>query len=275
MSQIKLLKINGDGTPVEMNTSSDDITLNSYSVQGGGPVLSASGLNLNSQPISGLTNVTFVAPSTDTINQTAGNLVIDNIVAKERSNSLTTAGEVLFPVVTDTASTVDNFRIPQLAGFPTATPTNSGSGFLVWDSSDNKMAAWNGSAWQDLSVANDSLQIQDTYVAGAALSAQDVVYLSAANTVSQAKADAAATSYAMGFAKAAALSSANVIVVKNGSMSGFSALTAGARYFVSPTTAGQITATLPVGSGQSIVMVGYARSATQLDIQFQNLGRRS
>jgi hypothetical protein len=275
MAQVKLLKINGDGTSTEFQSATDDITLNSFSIQGGGPVLSGTGLALANQDLSAIKNLVFTAPNTDTINQTAGALIVDNIVAKERSNLFSTAGEVLFPIVTDTASTVDNFRLPQLAGAPTATPTNTGSGFQIWDTANNKQWVWSGSAWLDQSLVNQARALDDTYTAAATLVATDAVYISAANTVDKAKADVIATSYALGFATAGAVAAAQVDVRKAGVLGGFSSLTPGARYFLSGTTAGQITSTVPTGLGHTIVQVGLAKSATQLDIIIQTLGRRA
>lgn len=276
MAQVKLLKINGDGVPTEFNSAADDITLNSFSVQGGGPALSASGLNNANQDISNLKNISFAAPNTDTINQTAGSLIIDNIMAKERKNLLSTAGEVLFPVVTDTASTVDNFQLPQIAGAPTATPTNSGSGFELFDTVNKKVWLWDGSAWADQSLVQQARAIDDSYTAAANLAATDAVYISAANTVDKASgASNSSASYLLGFASAAALAAASVDIRKFGVLGGFSSLTPGSRYFLSPSTPGQITSTLPVGAGNTIVQAGIAKSATSLDIVIQQLGRRA
>jgi hypothetical protein len=58
-------------------------------------------------------------------------------------------------------------------------------------------------------------------------------------------------------------------------MGGFSGLTAGARYYLSAGTAGTITATIPSGTGNTIVQCGYAKSATDLQIQLLQLGRRA
>lgn len=274
MAQIKLLKIDSDGVPVEMNTSADDITLNSFTIQGGGPVLSPTGLNLNTQPITGLTNVTFVAPSSDTINQTAGNLIIDNIMAKERSNVMTTAADILFPVISDVAGQVDAFRVPAMAGVPSATPTVSGAGYLVYDSAEPALYAWTGSAWQDVSLATSAKYIDDSYTAANALTATNAVYISAADNVDKASASAAGTAQLIGFATAGAAASASVTIRKFGKLGGFSSLTPGARYYLSA-TAGNITSSVPVGIGNTIVQAGYATDATTLDIQIQQLGRRA
>lgn len=274
MAQIKLLKIDTDGVPVEFTSATDDITLNSFTIQGGGPVLSGSGLDLNNQDVTDISDLVFVDPSVGTINQTAGALVINNIMAKERSNSLTTGADILFPVITDVAGQVDALRLPALAGIPTATPTTGGEGFVVWDSSNNNLYVWDGAAWDNLNQVAAASNVDDIFTAEVNIAARDVVYISSANNVSPASASAAVSSQALGFATAAASAAASVNVRKLGSLSGFSALTPGSRYFLN-TTAGAITATVPAGSGNSIIAVGYARSATVLDIAIQSLGRRS
>lgn len=274
MGQVKLLKIHTNGVPVEFDAAADDITLNSFTVQGGGPVLSGTGLDAQNQDVSDVKDLIFNDPTTGTVNQTAGDLIIDNIMAKERDNEMTTAGAILFPVVADSAGEVDALRLPQIAGAPSATPTATGEGFIVWDSTGKKLWAWDGTAWDDLSSVSAANAIDDTYTADEALAARDCVYISAANSVSKADADADLTSQAIGFATAAALDTASVTVRKFGVLNGFSGLTVGARYFLSA-TAGAITATVPSGSGNSIVQVGYAKSATALDIRIESLGRRA
>lgn len=275
MAQIKLLKIASDGVPLEFNSAVDDITLASFSIQGGGPVLSGTGLDLNNQDISDLKNLLFNSPTTGFINQTAGNLIVDNIMAKERENLLTTAGGITFPVITDVAGQVDAFRLPALAGAPSASPTTGGEGHMVWDSSNNKLFIWDGSAWDDQSTVQAAAQVVNSYTADEALAARDVLYISAADNVSKALANNTSQSYAMGLAKAAALDTALVEVQSEGVMTGFSGLTAGSRYYLDNTTAGAITGSVPTGSGNSIVQIGYAKSATALHIHIEQLGRRA
>lgn len=275
MAQIKLLKIASDGVPLEFNSASDEITLASFTVQGGGPVLSGTGLDMNNQDVSDIKNLDFNDPSVSTIEQTAGALIVDNIMAKERENLMTTAGGISFPVVTDVAGQVDAFRLPALAGTPTATPSTGGEGHLVWDSTNDKLYAWTGSAWDDLSTVQAASQVVNSYTADEALAARDMVYISAADNVSKALADNTSKSYAIGFAKAAALDTASVEVQSEGVLTGFTGLTAGARYYLDDTTAGLITSTVPTGSGKTIVQAGYAKSTTALHIHIEQMGRRA
>lgn len=275
MAQVKLLKIAADGVPLEFDSASDDITLASFTVQGGGPVLGATGLDLNNQDVSDVNDLVFNDPTTGTINQTAGALIVDNIMAKERENLMTTAGGISFPVITDVAGQVDSFRLPALAGTPTATPTTGGEGHLVWDSTNNKLYAWDGVAWDDLSTVSEANSVVNMYTANVAIAARDVVYISAADSVSPALADNTSASYAMGLATAAALITAPVQVKSEGIMTGFAGLTAGSRYYLDATTPGAITASIPVGTGNTVVQVGYAKSATALHIHIEQMGRRA
>lgn len=275
MAQVKLLKIASDGVPLEFDSANDDITLASFTVQGGGPVLGATGLDLNNQDVSDVNDLVFNDPTTGTINQTAGSLIVDNIMAKERENLMTTAGGISFPVISDLAGQVDAFRLPSLAGTPTASPTTGGEGHLVWDSTNDKLYAWTGSAWDDLSTVQAASQVVNSYTAAVAILARDVVYISAADNVSKALATNTSQSYAIGLAKAAAIATAPVEVQSEGVMTGFTGLTAGSRYYLDATVAGTITSSIPTGSGNTIVQVGYAKSTTALHIHIEQMGRRA
>lgn len=275
MASVKLLKIAVDGVPVEFDSSSDDITLNSFSVQGNGPVLSGTGLDMNNLDIIDVQDLSFNSPSTNVINATAGNLIIDDIMRKEGANVMTTAADILFPVISNSANEVDAFRIPALAGAPSATPTVSGAGYLVFDSTNSDLYCWNGSSWDNLNSVSVANSVENSYTASGAIAARDVVYISAADSLSKAKADAAGTAQAVGFAQVGASDTAPVLLRSEGIITGFSGLTAGARYYLSGSTAGAITASVPNSSGNTIVQVGYARSATAVQIQIESLGRRA
>lgn len=275
MAQVKLLKIASDGVPLEFDSASDEITLASFTVQGGGPVLSGTGLDMNNQDVSDVNDLAFNDPTTGTINQTAGALIVDNIMAKERENLMTTAGGISFPVITDVAGQVDAFRLPALAGAPTASPTTGGEGHTVWDSSNNKLMVWDGSAWVDISSTGTATDVLNSYTAEVNTAARDVVYISSANNVSPALANNTSQSYAIGFANATATAGNPVGVKTDGIIGGFSGLTAGSRYYLSASAAGAITASVPTGSGNTVVQVGYAKSATDVQIQLLQLGRRA
>lgn len=275
MSQIRLLKINAAGTPEE-HANADEVTFTSFTVQGGGQVLSSTGLALGNTDISGVKNLSFNAPSTDVINFTAGNGIIDDIMLKDRDNVMGVAGAVLFPTITDAAGKVDSFKVPMLAGAPTATPSYStDAGFMVYDSSGKAMYVWDGAAWDNMNTVAQAESIQNSYTAEEALAATDVVYISSADSVSKAKADAVVTAQAIGFASAAALITAPVPVQSGGVLAGFSGLTAGARYYLSGATAGAVTTTPPTSAGHSVMSLGFAKSASAMQIQLQLIGRRA
>lgn len=269
MAQVKLLKIASDGVPLEFSASADDITLNSFTVNGSSALWSSTSLDMKNTPVIGVSALNFQDPSTSVINQTVGNVIVDNLMAKERENTMTTAGGVVFPVITNVAGQVDSFRLPALAGAPTATPTNGGEGHMVWNSSSDALYIWNGFSWENMN--SDS----GTYNAATTIAAQDVLYISASGSVSPALGDATSSSFAIGLAAASAAASGSVVVQDTGDMGGFSGLTPGARYYLSAATAGKITSSIPVGVGNTICMVGYSRSPSELHIQIQQMGRRA
>jgi hypothetical protein len=53
-------------------------------------------------------------------------------------------------------------------------------------------------------------------------------------------------------------------VYKEGTITGLSSLTIGARYYLSGSTAGAITTTAPTTAGHIVQYIGYAISATEL-----------
>lgn len=272
MAQIKLLKIHTNGLPIEFDSASDEITLASFTVQGGGPVLGATGLDMNGQDVSDLSDLVFTDPSVGTINQTAGSVIVDNLMAKERANAITSAGDIQFGVIADAAGEVDSLVLPKLAGAPTAVPT-AGEGSFLYDTTNDKLWLYTTAGWDDLSTVTSAKYVSNIYTAEEALAAVDAVYISSADSVSKADADVDAKASVIGFAKAAALITTDVEVVSEGVLTGFSGLTAGSRYFLSATP-GLITDTAPTGAGNNIVSVGFAKSATALQIQIQYIGKK-
>ena len=140
MAQVKLLKIASGGVPLEMDTTSDDITLASFTVTGGGPVLNAN-LDMNGGNISDTGDLAFTDPTTDGITRTDGTHAADDIMFQDAENTMASGAAVLFPTVTDNADQLDAFRLPAIAGSPSATPTDGGEGYLVWDSTGDRLFA--------------------------------------------------------------------------------------------------------------------------------------
>lgn len=273
MAQVRLLKIDSNGLPKEMDTANDDITLNSFTVDGG-PVLDVN-LDMNNGDIQDVNDISFTDPTTDGITNTNGTFAADDIMFDNFENVMEIGAAVLFPAVTDNADELDAFRLPSLAGAPTAAPADGGEGYLMWDSTNNALYAWDGAAWSNLSIVEEAERVCSEYTAGEILVAGDVVYISAANTVSKADTSAEATSRIIGVTGAGAAAAAPVKVCSDGVVAGFAGLTAGSRYFQDPATPGAVTTTVPTGSGESIVQVGYAKSATEMQLQIDFLGCRA
>lgn len=277
MAQIKLLKISSSGVPQE-NAAADDVTFGSYTVNGGGPVLSAN-LDMNTGTVSDAASYAVTTPASQgLVVTTSSPLAFDNVMRKEGGNTMTTAGDILFPSIADSAGEVDAFRLPQRAGIPSATPTNSGEGYLVWDSSNDRLYCWNGSSWVNNFVSASSapavINTSDYVAVAGGVSIRDILYVSAAGELSPADASAESTARAIGFATAAAAGGAAVSMQSAGVLGGFTGLTAGARQYLSE-TAGARTETPPSTSGAEVVQVGYAASTTKIEIQFQHLGIRA
>lgn len=274
MAQVKTLKINSTGLPQEIDVTADDITFASFTVNGG-PVLNAN-LDMNNGNISDVNDLSFTDPTTDGITNTNGTFAADDIMFDSHENVMEVGAAILFPVITDVADSVDALRIPALAGTPTATPTDGGEGYLVWDSTNDKLFAWTGSEWDDLSTVTAAERVCNSYTAAATLAAGDVVYISAADNVNKADVSGSgAASRPIGLALTAATATNPVDVCCNGIVSGLSGLTAGARYFADPAVAGGITTTVPVGAGNKLIQIGFAKSTTELHLQIDYLGRRA
>lgn len=276
MAQIKLLKIGSLGLPEEFDSASDEITLGSFTITGGGPVLSATGLDLNNQDISDIDLISFNDPTAASIVLTGGTRKPDDLMFDSIDNVMETTGAILFPVITDVAGEVDAMRMPALAGAPTATPTVSGEGFMVWDSTGDRMYVWDGAAWKDQSIVEDAERLVNFYTVGAGgVTSRDLLYISAADTVLKASASADATALPyIGFARTTEAAAASVAVVSEGLLDGFTGLTAAARYYMG-TTAGAITSTAPSGSGNHVVQVGVAKNTTNLHIRMQYIGKKA
>lgn len=128
------------------------------------------------------------------------------------------------------------------------------------------------------SVVNVSGSNTITRVATPALVKGQAVYVSSAGAVSKAIATARATSYVLGLAQAAATAGASVSILMNEVMTmttaewdavtgGTGGLVANQVYFLSPTTAGNLTATCPSASGQTATRIGIALSTTEMNVE--------
>lgn len=103
----------------------------------------------------------------------------------------------------------------------------------------------------------------------AAFAIGEVAYIFAASSVKKARADALATMEAFYFAAAAIAPAAAGFFQSSGVLAGLAGLTAGATYYLSPTTAGLITLVAPTATGQYVIRVGKAVSATEFEIRIE------
>ena len=141
-----------------------------------------------------------------------------------------------------------------------STVTSAGAG------SAGKLAALDSSGRLDNTMMPSGIGADVfTATASEALAANDLVNQATDGTVR--KADASNGRDVSGFVKAAVSNGAAATVYKEGSLTGLSGLTPGARYFLSATTAGSRTATAPTTPGQLWQPIGKAVSATEIDYE--------
>ena len=108
-------------------------------------------------------------------------------------------------------------------------------------------------------------------------------YISAANTVKKAQANASGTTDVLGLVRDTSVAAAaQASIQTDGQLTatttqwdavtgGTGGLTAGAVYYLSATTAGQLTTTAPTTAGQFVIRIGKAISTTIMDIQIGQL----
>lgn len=100
------------------------------------------------------------------------------------------------------------------------------------------------------------------------LAAGDLVNIWTSGGARVRKADASTSGKeANGFVLAAVTSGQNATVYFEGTITGLSGLTIGARYYVSAASPGAATATAPSGSGNVVQYVGVAVSATEISFE--------
>jgi hypothetical protein len=94
-----------------------------------------------------------------------------------------------------------------------------------------------------------------------------VVYISSGTTVKAAQAVSYTTVRAQAVAVATVIAGAQGLYQYEGVVGGLAGLTPGSTYFLSSGTAGSITTTPPSGTGEWVMVVGQAFSATELSIE--------
>lgn len=160
---------------------------------------------------------------------------------------------------------------PPLASSGGANPDIS----VIAGSSVGDVLTWDGAAWAAAAPTAGAGLITDTFTSGAAISAGQVVYLAADGFVYPAQSNSATTSTVVGVSTQTVLGGASVNVgILNQSGALFVGLSAGTEYFLSATVAGAAVsyATLAATSGAQIVSLGYARSATAIQLAVSRRG---
>jgi hypothetical protein len=123
------------------------------------------------------------------------------------------------------------------------------------------------------SVVSNESNVTETYTndEGAAITVGQAVYIDSADKVKLADASDSAKDNPMGFVKPASIADqASGGIVTGGLAEGFTGLVAGDIYYLG--AAGAITNSVP--SSGRVFKVGVAKSATELQIQFQDIGLR-
>lgn len=120
-----------------------------------------------------------------------------------------------------------------------------------------------------------SESVDRVYLAEIDLLALQPVYISSDDSVSPAQANSPASYKCIGFALADTLAGNEVRVRQFGDLPGFTGLVANEKQFLSPDNAGEITTSVPVGAGNYIVRLGFARSSTDLFVNVDVISRRA
>lgn len=110
--------------------------------------------------------------------------------------------------------------------------------------------------------------------AAEALTAGDYVYIDSSGEVARASA-ASGGNPARGYVKDSVTSGSTVTVYFEGTNDALSGLTPGAEYFLSDTTPGGLTTTIPTDTGEVVQKLGLAISATALTFEPDVVGIRA
>jgi hypothetical protein len=154
-----------------------------------------------------------------------------------------------------------------VADRPDATDCTYGDEYHSTDENKFYKCVYSGGVltWAEIGSGGGGASLTGTYTCDAGVAVNDWVYVDGAGAAQKARADAAGTGGAIGIVTAKPTgTTATVQFAGEVTLSG---LTAGSAYFLSPTTAGAMTATAPSTVGQFVQRLGRAKSATVLLIQ--------
>ncbi len=118
-----------------------------------------------------------------------------------------------------------------------------------------------------LGGSSETGQLTLTNSDAAAAAVGEIFYIFGASSVKKAKGDAVATAEAVAMATAVIASAATGVFAFNGVVTGLTGLTPGSTYYLSAATAGAMTTTAPTTTGQYVVRLGKAVSATEFMLQ--------
>lgn len=122
--------------------------------------------------------------------------------------------------------------------------------------------------------SDEAARVENDLAVGSAVAIGDPVYFTATNDrIAKADAGTLATTRPVGLARLAQSTVGNTTpVVSNGICTGAVAgATAGDRYYLG--VGGGLTTTRPVGSGNRVIQMGFAKNATDLWVEIQDYGR--
>jgi hypothetical protein len=109
-------------------------------------------------------------------------------------------------------------------------------------------------------------------VANATVAQGQVVYRNSSRKMALAQANAALTAEVVGIMQQSATANAPVDVQTDGIVSGLSGLTAGVFYVLSDSVAGGIMPIADLTTGDYVTLIGYALSATELQLLIEITG---
>lgn len=113
-------------------------------------------------------------------------------------------------------------------------------------------------------VGEDAISV----TAGEDLAAGDFVYIDASGTAL--KADASAIGkQARGYVNEGVVNGAQATIFFDDTNSGLTGLTSGGTYYLSAATAGAVTTTAPIASGEIVQRIGFASNATTLRVDIE------
>lgn len=247
------------GTLTTVNTTNLDVADKNITINKGGTDATAAGAGITVEGTSGASRATLQYDSALTSKfklgasgseaevvtvsdaQTLSNKTVGTLIAQSGTLSLTGTGALKIPVGT---------AAQQPAGV---------QGMIRYDTTASAFQGYDGTTWSSIGGATTIKRITQ---ASHGFSVGQVLYLNG-STYALAKADVAATAEVAGMVSRVIDASTFELTIC-GEVSGLSSLTVGENYFLSPSSAGAITATEPTVVGQISLPVGVASSATTL-----------